>query len=204
MDRLYHSYLGYLRSMQLSSTAFFVFVEGIHSDPYFYSGIWESIPNHPISYEIRAAKDLPGDTGGKNALISFFGFLRRRGALCSSVAGKRTTSIFFVDKDIDDLLGKKKRSQHVVYTEHYDIQNYFFMYGDLLRGAASAASLNPSRLRAELGDAPGWCQRAASLWKEWISLCLCMLENNISCEANFGVMSRIQTRPEGAHGYKQI
>ena len=72
------------------------------------------------------------------------------------------------------------------------------MHGNLLIGAASAASVDPARLRAELCDAPRWCLYIARLWREWISLCLCVLEENISCEANYRVVSRVQTRPCGS------
>lgn len=95
---------------------------------------------------------------------------------------------------MDDLQRKKKKSQHTVYTEHYDVQNYIFIHGNLLIGAASAASVDPTRLRSQLNDAPGWCRRVATLWREWILLCLRVLEDDISCEANFRVVSRIQTR----------
>ena len=37
MARLLHSFAGYLRSMQVSSTNLFIFVEGKQSDPFFYA-----------------------------------------------------------------------------------------------------------------------------------------------------------------------
>ena len=197
MNRLRHSYAGHLRQLQISSTDLFIFVEGKQSDPYFYAGICASIPGLSVRYEISMARQLPGTTGGKQPLLSFFSFLRQNKALVSSLKGQKTTCIFFLDKDLDDIQRKKKRSQHVVYTEHYDVQNYIFMHGNLLTGAASAASVDPARLRAELSDAPRWCLRIARLWREWISLCLRVLEENISCEANYRVLSRVQTRPCG-------
>ncbi len=198
MNRLRHSYTGYLRLMQLSSYDLFVFVEGKQSDSYFYANICASIPNLHVRYEICTAQQLPGSTGGKQALLSFFSFLRQSKALVSSLGGQRTTTcIFFLDKDVDDLHRKKKRSHHVVYTEHYDVQNYIFMHGNLLTGAASAASVDPARLRAELSDAPRWSLRISILWREWIAFCLRVLEENISCVANYRVMSQVQTRPCG-------
>ena len=193
MSRLRHSYAGYLRYMQLSSTDLFVFVEGKQSDPYFYASILKSIPDINCRYEICIANQLPGGAGGKQELLVFFSFLRKRKSLVSLLVGKKTTCIFFLDKDLDDLQHKKRRSQHVVYTEHYDVQNYIFLHGNLLTGAASAASVDPARLQAELSDAPNWCLRVAKFWREWICLCLCVLENNIACEANYRVTSRVQT-----------
>jgi hypothetical protein len=72
------------------------------------------------------------------------------------------------------------------------------MHGDLLNGAASAASVDPARLRTELSDAMGWCLRIAMLWREWITLCLHALEKKISCATNYKVVSRVQTRPCGS------
>ena len=197
MNRLRHSFKGHLRFMQLSSTNLFVFVEGKQADPFFYSGICRSITDISFRYEICTAQQLPGATGGKNALFKFFSFLRQSKKLVSSLGSQGTACIFFLDKDVDDLQHTKKRSQHIVYTEHYDVQNYIFMHGDLLNGAASAASVDPARLRTELSDAMGWCLRIARLWREWISLCLYALEKKISCVTNYKVVSRVQTRPCG-------
>ena len=97
-------------------------------DPFFYAGICESIADLQLRYEIFIARQLPGSTGGKQALLNFFAFLRRSKALVSSLGGQRAC-IFFLDKDVDDLQRKKKRSQHTVYTEHYDVQNYIFIHG---------------------------------------------------------------------------
>ncbi len=181
--------------MQLSSTDLFVFVEGKQSDPYFYAQICKSIPDLRFRYKIWLAQQLPGGAGGKQAILSFFTFLRKRKELVSSLGGQKTTCIFFVDKDVDDLQRKRKRSPHVVYTEHYDVANYIFLHGDLQTGAASAASVDPARLSVQLSDAPEWCLQAAKLWREWISICLRMLEDGILCEANYRVLSRVQTRP---------
>jgi len=90
---------------------------------------------------------------------------------------------------------EKRRSRHVVYTEHYDVQNYIFMHGDLRTGAAAAASVAPECLSTDLSDSAAWCIHAAGLWQDWVSLCLRILEDGINCEANYRVDSRVQTRP---------
>lgn len=197
MPRLLHSYGGYHRSMQLLSTDFFIFVEGKQSDSFFYAQVCETLTGLESRYEICLAQQLPGGTGGKKALIGFFEFLRKQKKLVSSLSGQRTTCIFFVDKDVDDLQHKKRRSRHFIYTEHYDVQNYIFLHGNLRIGAASAASIAPACLNTDLNDARLWCMHVAKLWREWVSLCLCMLEDGISCEANYRVLSRVQERPSG-------
>jgi hypothetical protein len=102
-----------------------------------------------------------------------------------------------MDKDLDDLQRKKKRSPHVVYTEHYDVQNYIFLHGNLVKGAASAASVDPVKLSAEMQDPAKWCLNRAKLSRGWIALCLQVMKDYISCEANYSVISPVQTRPSG-------
>ncbi len=197
MSRLHHSYSGHLRFMQMSTTQIFVFVEGKHCDPYFFAQVCASEFGQHITYEISTARQLPAHSGGKQALLNFFSFLRTHRALVSDLAGNKTTCIFFLDKDVDDLQRIKKRSPHVVYTEHYDVQNYVFLYGDLTKGAASAASVDPRVLQPHIGNSTLWCRNAATLWKEWVSLCLMLHQDGISCEANYRVQSRVQSRPCG-------
>jgi hypothetical protein len=194
MNRLTHSYKGHLRAMQISSTQLFVFVEGKQSDPYFYARICETTVGLGARYEICQAEQLPGDTGGKKPLLSFHDFLRKQKALVCSLGDQKTASIFFVDKDVDDLQHTKRRSHHVVYTEHYDVQNYIFMHGDLRIGAAAAASVAPEWLSPSLTDSAAWCRHAAELWQDWITLCLHLLKEGIRCEANYRVVSQVQTR----------
>ena len=148
-------------------------------------------------YEICTAQQLPGNTGGKQALIAFFTFLRDRKSLISDLGGNRTGCLFFLDKDMDDLQRRKRRSLHVIYTQHYDVQNYIFEHGNLVKGASAAASIDPRKVEGELSDASEWCRQAASLWREWIALCLRMLEDGYHCEANYRVLSPVQTRYYG-------
>jgi len=180
--------------MQMSATQLFVFVEGKQCDPYFFAGICSTALNQQVSYYISTAQEIPGDSGGKQALIAFFTFLRDRKKLVSTLGGQRTACVFFLDKDVDDLQRRKKRSLHAVYTEHYDVQNYVFQHGDLAKGTAAAASVDPRRIEGDLGDAPRWCKHVAMLWRDWLALCLRLLEDGIPCEANYRVLSRVQTR----------
>jgi hypothetical protein len=194
MGRLIHSYSGQLRSMQMSTTQVFAFVEGKQLDTYFFANLCNTAWGNRITYEISTAIQLPGGTGGKNALLAFFSFLRKRKSLFSNLGGKRTVCVFFLDKDVDDLRGIKKRSLHLVYTQHYDVQNYVFEHGDLTKASAAAGSIDPRKLEIHLGDAHQWCLHIAILWREWVGLCLRMIKDSIPCEANYKNISRVQTR----------
>ena len=83
---------------------------------------------------------------------------------------------------------------HIIYTEHYDVQNYIFQHGNLVTGAAAAASIDSRKLQRDLGDASDWCRQKALLWQNWIALCVRLLEDGITGEANYRVLSPIQTR----------
>jgi len=194
MNRLHHSFSGHLRLMQMSATQLFVFVEGKQCDPYFFAGVCSATLNQNVVYEICTSRQIPGGTGGKQALIAFFSFLRDRKSLISDLGGHRTGCLFFLDKDVDDLQGRRRRSRHVVYTQHYDVQNYVFEHGNLVTGASAAASIDPRKIEAQFFDASGWCRQTASLWRDWIALCLRMLEDGVPCEANYRVLSPVQTR----------
>lgn len=197
MPRLKHSHSAFLRSMQISGTKLFVFVEGVQSDSYFYSRVCSAAVDGQINYEIASAQQISGVAGGKSVLIAFFTFLRIKKALVSDLAGKRTACIFFLDKDIDDLKRIKKRSPHVVYTQCYDVENYIFQHGNLVQASAAAASVDPSKFIVELGNASQWCCRIATYGQDWVGLCLRMIKDGINCEATYRVLSPIQTRPCG-------
>ncbi len=197
MPRLEHSFAGQLRSMQMSSKELFIFVEGVDQDSYFYGGIISSIAILQNRYEILLAERVGNGAGGKQALLKYYEYLHKKKKLVSSLGEKKTICIFFLDKDLDDIQHKKKRSKHVIYSEHYDIQNYIYKHGDLVRGAASAASIDPGRLKEKLGNSERWCQSKVLYAREWISLCLRTLDDNISCSARYEKISNIQERPSG-------
>ncbi|MDM8561787.1 DUF4435 domain-containing protein [Candidatus Marithioploca araucensis] len=193
MNRLRHSWKGYRRKMQMSSYQIFVFVEGKINDPYFYGEICRAVVSQSsgIRYTIRQAKEIPGDTGGKSALIAFFLYLKRNSALLDNFKDKKTGIIFFLDKDVDDLLRKQRRSEHVVYTQHYDVENHIFVEGNLGKAAAAAASMDYQQIIAGIGDYNNWRDQAAKKWKEWVKLCLFARKKDIGCECTYRNPSKI-------------
>lgn len=192
MNRLTHSWKGYRRQMQMSSHQLFVFVEGKINDPYFYGEICRAvISHHGISYTIRQAKQIPGDTGGKPALIGFFLYLKQNSALVNNFKGKKTGVIFFLDKDVDELLRKQRHSEHVVYTQYYDVENHIFVEGDLAKAAAATASMTYQQMKAAIGNDNQWRYQVAEKWKEWVKLCLFARKKDIGCECTYSNPSRI-------------
>ena len=125
-----------------------------------------------MDYQVVPAEEIQGGGGGKNVLLGFFDYLRRVRSLVDTFKGSTTVSIFFLDKDIDELLRTKRRSAHVVYTQHYDIEAYYFIHGDLCTAAAASASLDIGSVRAVISDYSSWRRQAAICWKEWVKLCV--------------------------------
>jgi hypothetical protein len=195
MSRLRYSKKGYIRSLQMSRKDIFAFVEG-WSDRYFYDRICEvGCAGLSLEPEVRTASELPGGTGGKKALIEFFLYLRRAKLLLHDFIGKRTAIIFFVDKDIDDILKIRKRSNHFIYTEHYHLENYVFLNTDICETAAAVSALDLDSVKGVIGNQTAWMQRAATEWKEWVKLCTVARLLGVTGIYNFSVTSRINAGP---------
>jgi hypothetical protein len=178
--------------MQMSRHQLFVFVEGKVTDPYFYGKVCNSVCQPTgVSYVIRRSQELGAGQGGKQILVSFFDYLRRKSALKDVFKGKSTVTLFFMDKDVDDLLRTQRHSEHVVYTEYYDVENYIFVEGDLIEAVAAAASLDYQEVLACLGDGDRWRHEMAEQWKEWVTLCLFVAKRKVNCECNYRVVSPI-------------
>lgn len=167
-----YSLPGFRRRMQMSQAQLFIFIEG-YKDRYFYSKIAETeCKKLNLSYQIESSEEIPELGCGKEALLKLHDSLKRRAFLIDNFKGKTTVSIFFLDKDIDDLLRTNRHSEHIIYTKTYELENYLFIYGELGEAAASSASLEPQKMRTGLGDYTEWRKRAAANWKEWVKLCL--------------------------------
>ena len=191
MSRLQHSLPAYLRLMQMSSEVLYVFVEG-HTDRYVYSRITDyECQKLGMPYKIVTAKEVPDGTGGKRALLKLFDFLKLRSCLMHNFKGKTTVCIFFLDKDTDDFLGTKRKSEYLVYTRTYELENYLFIHGDLTEAAAASASLDIGSIRTGLGDYAEWRHKVAMKWKEWIKLCLFSQIHGIQSAINYRCKSRV-------------
>lgn len=171
-SRLRYSPKAFIRAMQMSRSKLHVFVEGRDVDSFVYGRLCDAECGS-VTYRLTRADELPqATTGGKDQLLKFFVTLRRRGALVESFQGQKHASIFFVDKDIDDVLGRRKRSPHVVYTKTYDVEGEVYRSGDLETSVAAICSLDPRHVAAENRKHGDWRLEALILWKEWAELCV--------------------------------
>lgn len=198
MSRPTRSINGYIRSMQISKYDLMVFVEGKENDSYFYGNICDKICTQAgIARQIRTAKELPFQSGGKKSLIDFYKVLRTKKKLVSSLNNKTTKVVFFLDKDVDDILGIKCRSHHVIYTKYYDVQNHIFSDSNFINGVSSAASIDPAELRNSHMFCSNWCVTAASRWREWVKLCLFVQKHRVNGVNNYRICSAINTPLNG-------
>jgi hypothetical protein len=179
MTRLRHSARGLIRSMQISRAALNIFVEGEYVDGYFYSKIAHSESSTPFTYRIIRSNQLPTPGSGKKHLLTYFKLLRRRNMLMMDFKGKRSAVLFFLDKDVDDLRRTKVRSQHVVYTEHYEVENYLYRHGNIIEVSAAACSADIAQASDHFGSS-SWPSSAADRWRDWVKLCLAA----VGCQAH--------------------
>jgi len=190
---------GYIRSLQMSQIQLFAYVEGKESDAFFYGKLCEVVNReHGILRQLRSAKELPTAAGGKNALLEFHSILRQRAKLISTLNGKKTGILFFVDKDIDDLTRKKCRSQHVIYTNYYDVQNHITRSSKFLESVSSAASVDQYDLEVNPKFSVDWAQNAALRWKDWVKLCIFSKKHNVHNVSGYRVMSEINVPLNGS------
>jgi hypothetical protein len=197
MNRLHHSPEGFIKLLQMSRYAIFAFVEG-HVDRYFYGRVCEiGLQGRQEGYFVYRSSELPWQGGGKNTLLQFFSFARDRGFLCSDFQNKRTGLVFFLDKDIDDLVGTQVVNDHLIYTRYYELENHLFRSGKVTEACAGSACLDLGLVRNEMGNETDWIVGAARQWKEWTMLCYFAKKQNINCTCNYGSNSDINIGQNG-------
>jgi hypothetical protein len=198
MSRLTHSPAGFLKGLQISRKHLFAFVEGVSNDEYFYSRICEIVCRGTgLDFECNVARNLPGGAGGKKALLKFLEYARRSSKLASKFKDKTTVLVFFVDKDIDEILRRKLRSPHVVYTKFYDIESHLFAEGNLTEAAAATGSVDRRLVAAAFGPPADWRLNKALLWKDWIKLCVFCQRYSVKGSSNYGARSEINENTFG-------
>lgn len=204
MSRLTHSSAGFVRSLQMSSARIFAFVEGRLDRP-FVDRILAQLCNPPkIGYSVYAIKELPGGTGGKSALISYFQKFRQSGLLACTVFGKSMACIFLADKDSDDFTRRRLRSSHLIYSPTYDLEGHLFTCGDLNRALADACGITADQARLLVPDPKAWLQRAATHWRDWIALCLVSQAKGINCGCTFDRTSQVNPDPLATPNLAQV
>jgi len=184
--------------MQISRVQVIVLVEGL-VDHLFYGGICQhALRGLHVVHEIRLAQELPPATGGKPGLLAFHDYLAARNALNIVFQGKRTISLFFLDRDLDGYVGELRRSGDAAYTRYFDVDSDVFWEGQVARAASAAAMLDPAWLAPRFGNEVQWRRNCATHWKEWVKLCVFTQVAGLNCVCNYGVKSQVNKPAHGA------
>ncbi|MFD1155328.1 hypothetical protein ACFQ2U_13005 [Undibacterium aquatile] len=178
--------------MQISRNKLFAYCEGKNIDPFFYGQLLnKACKNESIEYVVNRANQIDSKTGGKEALKKLFYALKRKKSLKSKFKGKEFNILFFMDKDADCVLKKRIRSDHVIYTELYSVENYIYKYGKLRRAIAISACLDEPIVSTHFSCSKTWVEQKALLWKEWITLCLFSQIYSVNSGCTYGRISII-------------
>ena len=171
MSRLVHSEAGFLRAIQMSTTKVFAFVEG-GLDRNFYDRVLAQRCGLDFPYEVYAAKELPGNTGGKQPLITLHTTLKSQGKLSCVAFGKKYVCLFFADKDIDEVTEDVIHCENFLYTETYDLEGHLISCGDLKRAIADAAHLTYKQASNAVGDQNDFIKNLTKDWIDWLVVCI--------------------------------
>src|SRR5216684_3889626 len=102
--------------MQMSATRVFIFVEGRNTDVFFYGEISRPVCEAlGLEHEIVRADRVSG-SGGKQSLLALYTYLKTRDSLVDRSKATESWCLFYLDKDVDDILRQVLLSPHVVYT----------------------------------------------------------------------------------------
>jgi hypothetical protein len=205
MNRLYHSPAAFRRYMEMSSTQMFIFVEGKETDAFFYDRICVAVCNGAgVKHEIVRANRFAA-SGGKQVLLSLFRALDGSGGLSGKSGDETWSCLFYLDKDVDDVLHQALCSPHIVYTPFYTVENALFMYGDVIRAAAAASSLELRKIEARIRESRTWRLTVAGVWKEFTALCLFGQKYGLACDCRYGRnVSPLNAPPEAPADSREV
>ena len=180
--------------MQISRVQVFAFVEGGLDRP-FAERMLKLFVKTDIEVRVVAIRETPTATGGKLALLKHFRQLKRKGHLLATAWGKPFVSLFFLDKDADDVLKRKIKSKHVAYTSAYDLEGSLFACGNLSHALANTCLITREQSQAMIGDISQLLHDVSNCWSDWITLCLIsqFKKKNVGC--TFDRTSAVNTDP---------
>lgn len=162
------------RRVMMSSDGLWVFTEGRVTDAAFYDRLLTANAKAAAAgHRVRLIETMKLDArygGGKHAVIKLFEHYKRSGRLTQTNSAGTCRMLFLLDADLDRLLGRTKRSAHVIYTTSRDAEAEIHLHGNLARALSTSMSLTlreADSLAARVGDHTG---ALADLWREWIEL----------------------------------
>lgn len=163
-----------------------VIVEGRVLDRSFYDRILKRNNDaRRLGYEIYLSEEIMQSNGvtagGKAAVLALHDYFRRTRKLSQKTNLGDKVILCMVDRDYDHLKGSKKRSNHIVYTNHADVEADIFHNCTIDGALSTALSITEdeaSSLATQLGD---YMSRLAVLWRDWIELCCVAIAVDARC-----------------------
>jgi hypothetical protein len=116
----------------------------------------------------------------------------------STLGGKKSVVIFCLDKDIDDLARRMRRSAHVIYTETFDVENYLFAHGDLIAASAAATTMDAETIGSIFNPIESWTKRVSQQWQDWVAVCVFEITEGCASEGNYRLCPSPIHCPDGA------
>lgn len=189
MSRLRHTRAGFMRKLQMHNKRVYAFVEGKNGDEYFYSKILNQALDKNDFMVIRADELNGGRSGGKQILLEFFRYLDSAHMLNFNRKSIDRSCLFFLDKDIDDILGSSVENDNIIYTAYYNLENFIYLYSDMSESLAACFSASEAKFVEVSGE--NWKQDFKNKWHDWSKMCVLSSLLGVSCGATFSTYSSI-------------
>jgi hypothetical protein len=174
--RLVHSWAAQAQTINLTRYQVCVLVEGRRDVPFYGRAFEEArrVDQALSTYQIIRASELDpsGAWGGKEVLLRYHAFLRKRRRLRTDTGKRKHCVVFALDKDLDDLSRSARKCPHIRYTQNYCLENYFFRHGRVAHAISCSFDLESQHVEDEMRRRGEWRQMAASSWADWIACCL--------------------------------
>lgn len=202
--RLSYTRPGFARRVMMSRDRLFVIVEGIDLDSPFYDRVCSSSAKIKdagyhiwLAQQIKVSAESDG-ASGKTAVLAHFEYFKKTKQLdFKSPNGEVRSIAFMLDRDNEDITGGAKRSQHVIYTDMFDVEAEIFFHGNDSKALSTALSIDSKtadHLAAHLGS---WVTDLAIIWREWIEWCCIAKATGARCGVGFSNESTINAPKYG-------
>ncbi|MDO8107058.1 hypothetical protein Q6348_07585 [Isoptericola sp. b441] len=176
MTKIARDALAFAARVRMSQNRLFLLVEGRERDVRFYDkllGASTVLEAHGYAIQLGEQIAINGvAAGGKRHLEKLLDLYRRKGLLRQSGPSGDHIVAFALDKDFDDLLGKRRISDHVVYTKHADVDAEIFARCRPRKTYATALSLDSKDAKAFSRHVQDPVHELARIWEGWIELCV--------------------------------
>lgn len=187
---------GFRRRVEIGARMLHIVVEGKSNDIAYYGKIADhsSVLRH--QYTIIPVKTLKG-SGGKKSVLEHFEYMRTNGYLVQKVSAGNKVTVFMVDRDAERIFGGTVMHPHVEYTTGYDVEADIMTNAVAAGAISTAVGVSPNQGRSAALALIDWRSDAATVWREWITLCCISHRLGLNCSATFRSFPQINDKVVG-------